>query len=301
LRSGFALEYVNCNLCGGEDFKFLYKQSDRRYFVSDFEFSVVQCRSCGLAFVNPRPTIESMSAFYPKKFYQKRDLEHQRARCEEEAKYLEGFKPGRVLDVGCARGAFLKLLRDKGWEVYGMDYSDEGNPHNLDLRYGDLQDIQYPSAYFDVVTAWAVFEHLHDPMRYFKEVARILKPGGHFIFLVTNINSLWSRYGHGEDVPRHLYFFSEKTLSGYADKSDLLLVKVDFSNDIYSGTARNIFRINLLRWAGVSWRDINKRQPSFLLRVLAQLGSLAGDWLIWPSVEIFLRRSGIMIATMKKQ
>jgi 2-polyprenyl-3-methyl-5-hydroxy-6-metoxy-1,4-benzoquinol methylase len=38
---------------------------------------------------------------------------------------------------------------------------------------------------FDIVTAWAVFEHLHNPSDYFFEVQKVLKPGGKFIFLVT--------------------------------------------------------------------------------------------------------------------
>lgn len=296
------LESVNCNLCGSDDFKFLYKKPDTRYYISDIEFNVVKCRSCGLAFVNPRPTLSSMRFFYPKKFYQGRRAEDQeaRARYEREAKYLESFELGRILDIGCAGGAFLKILQDKGWEVYGMDYFNEsGNIYNLDIRYGELDDIRYPFDYFDVVTAWGVFEHLHNPMKYFKEVSRILRLGGHFVFLVTNINSLMSRYGYAEDIPRHLYFFSERTLKGFAEKSNLLLVNVEFSNDIYSGTGRDALRVNLLRRAGVSWKHIYQAQSSFPLCVLDMAGRAIG-WLIRPSIERLFRCSGIMVATARK-
>lgn len=299
---GIALEYVNCNLCGGNDLKFLYQKPDTRYFISDIEFKVVRCNHCGLAFVNPRPTLNSIDVFYPREFYQARAMSQTtRVRYEKEAMYLEEFEPGKVLDIGCAGGEFLKIMREKGWKVYGTDYSNRGkNTYNLDIRYGQLDAIQYPSNYFDVITAWGVFEHLHDPMKYFKEVSRILKVGGSFIFLVTNIDSLMSRYGYGEDIPRHLYFFSEKVLGRYANEVNLSLVNVDHSYDIYSGQGRDAIRVNLLRWAGVPWKNINGPLPSLYLRALNRIGRIVGQLLIRPSLEIRFRHAGIIIARMRK-
>jgi len=303
-NANIELESVSCNLCGSDDLKYLYRKPDTRYFISEIEFNVVQCKRCGLAFVNPRPTCDSIDIFYPKEFYQARIVSQTtRARYEKEAKYLEEFEPGRILDIGCAEGGFLKILQSKGWEVYGTDYTDKGeNIYNLDIRYGELDTIQYPSEYFDVITAWAVFEHLHDPMKYFREVSRILKVGGSFILLVTNINSLMSRYGYGEDIPRHLYFFSERTLKAFADRVNLSLVNVDFSYDIYSNDGRDAIRVILLRWVGVPWQSItgSGSLPSSYLRILNRMGRIAGRFLIRPSLEIRFRRAGIIVAKIKK-
>jgi len=293
------LEYVPCNLCGGNDLKFLYKKPDTTLFVSDIEFSVVRCRSCGLAFVNPRPTPDSIRVFYPKKYY--KGIPSHYERYETEARYLEDLKPGKVLDIGCASGAFLKVLLDRGWEVYGMDFWDTAeNEYDLDIRYGSLENIQYPSQNFDAVTAWAVFEHLHNPMKYFKEVFRILKTGGRLLFLVTNINSLMSRWCYAEDIPRHLYFFSEKTIAQYARECGFSLNSIHFSNDIYHGQGRDVFRVNFLRWLGVPWENMFSKQKRLLLRAAAMLGSILGVFLIRPSLELRFRRSGTIVVTMTK-
>lgn len=295
------LEYVKCNLCGNDKCDILYKKPDTRFHISDIMFNVVKCTSCGLAFVNPRPTPEKMELFYPKEYYEKRGIEYERYRYEREAEFLESMKPGRVLDIGCANGGFLKILEERGWDVFGMDYLNRGeNPYGLDIRYGDLKDIRYPSNYFDVITAWAVFEHLHNPMVYFKEVARILKPSGHFVFLVTNINSIWSRYAYCEDIPRHLYFYSRRTLSEYAKKINFKIINVDHSNKIFRASSKNVFRTNFLRWAGVPWGELYKSQRQMHLKVIERLSSILGNLLIKPTLESSLRIAGIIVVTMKK-
>lgn len=295
------LETVSCNLCGEDDLRFCYKKPDTRFFISNISFNVVQCRDCGLAFVNPRPTRDSIHIFYPDEFYQHRGLEHQFERYQKEATYLYHFKTGRALDIGCAGGAFLKVLEDRGWEVYGTDISDSGgNEYALDIRYGDLVDIQYPSGFFDAITAWAVFEHLHDPMKYFREVHRILKPGGHFVFLVTNFNSIHSRYAYREDIPRHLYFFSPPVVTRYAKETHFSLVDIHFSNDVYSGKGSSFFKVRLLRWAGVPWQVIFDQEKSPLLKLTDKFLSVIGVLLIPSRVETLLKRSGIMVVTFRK-
>jgi len=61
----------------------------------------------------------------------------------------------------------------------------------------------------------AVLEHVHDPKAYFKKAGQVLKKGAMFVFLVTNFKSLSSRGLYLEDVPRHLYFFTEETVARY--------------------------------------------------------------------------------------
>jgi cyclopropane fatty-acyl-phospholipid synthase-like methyltransferase len=68
---------------------------------------------------------------------------------------------------------------------------------------------------YGMVCSWAVFEHLTRSSLYFQAVRDLLKPGGTFMFLVTNFESPASRHFMQEDIPRHLFVFSPKTCEAY--------------------------------------------------------------------------------------
>lgn len=297
------LESVNCNLCGSNDTNLLYKKPDTRFWVSPIEFNLVQCKDCGLAFVNPRPTQKSMNYFYPSNFYLNRDIAHEKIRFLKEIQLIEKYKEsGRILDIGCGGGGLTKMLKEKGWEVYGMDlYEKSGNNYNINIKYGDLKELKYPSNFFDVITAWAVFEHLYDPMSYFLEIRRMLKQNSIFICLVNNINSIWSRYAYGEDMPRHLYVFSEKTLKKYGEKAGLMLEGVDYSNEIFKAWSRDVFSVRFLKSRDFNWREIYKgdclptryKYTAYFLHALGRI-------FIPIQLESQLKIPGIIIGVFKK-
>ena len=297
------VEYVSCNLCGANEYRRMYSKPDTRYWLTEQMFDAVRCKRCGMGYVNPRPTRSAMRMFYPAKFYRGREVCFERDRYELQAAFLDSFPIGRVLDIGCAGGAFLRVLQERGWEVSGMDVFDIGrNDYGLPIQYGELPDLAYPSDYFNVVTSWAVFEHLHNPMAYFNEVGRILKPGGHFVCLVTNLNSVWSRFAYCEDIPRHLYFYTARSLARYASLNGLWLKRLDYSGSIIRPDSKDVFRINLLRLLGIGWREIfhlpNDR-PQWI-QVAERVAWRAGRVLLRNRLEAFLRISGIIVAVMEK-
>ncbi len=300
--AGLALERVGCNLCGGRDLALMYRKPDTRHWTSPQEFDAVRCRGCGLGFVNPRPSRQSMATFYPPRFYERRRVEEERGRYARQAGYLDGLAPGRVLDIGCAGGAFLQVLAERGWEPFGMDLFESGNDHGFPLRYGDLLALAYPGDQFDAVTAWAVFEHLHDPAAYFREVGRILRPGGRFVCLVTNLRSVWSRFAYGEDIPRHLYFYSAATLRRYAAQSGLWVREIACATEIFPPDSSDVFRVRLLRALGYGWPEIHGRAAPLApaVRALARVARLLGVALTRPRLEARLGLGGIVVATMEK-
>jgi len=70
---------------------------------------------------------------------------------------------------------------------------------------------------FDLITAWR-HGKLHQPENICRS-GEIFEKGGKLFFLVTNSESLYGRKAFKEDVPRHLYHFSEKILRLYAINS----------------------------------------------------------------------------------
>ena len=300
--AGLVLEHVPCNLCGSVESRVMYRKPDTRYWVSPHVFDAVRCRRCGLGFVNPRPTRESIRMFYPDSFYERREVATERRRYDLQARFLDEYPRGRLLDIGCAGGAFLKVLQERAWQTFGMDLVESKNEYGIPIRYGELPDLGYPSENFDVVTAWAAFEHLHDPSAYFLEVGRILRPGGHLVCLVTNLNSVWSRLAYAEDIPRHLYFYSPRTLRRYAALAGLRVERIDYSGRIFSPDSTDVFRVRLLRRLGFGWSEIY-RSPDRLpvaARLLARGARLLGIVLMRRQVESLLRIGGIMVAVMEK-
>jgi 2-polyprenyl-3-methyl-5-hydroxy-6-metoxy-1,4-benzoquinol methylase len=254
------MEVVSCNLCGSDDHRLVYRMPDARFY-RDRWFCVVQCRNCGLGFVNPRPTREQMAEYYPAEFYQDFEVNsayHQR-RYAREAEFVERAVPDgsrRLLDVGCANGDFPRFMMRRGWTVEGVEVSPTANPiEDFPVFRDEFPRLPAAEPRYDAVTAWAVLEHVHDPLAYFRKAAQVLRPGGALVFLVTNFASASSCRLYAEDVPRHLYFFAEPTVRRYMKLTGFRLLKADYSDRIYSMRPVNwLHYLVNFRWRGREYR-----------------------------------------------
>jgi SAM-dependent methyltransferase len=100
-------------------------------------------------------------------------------------------KGKKILDFGCGTGIYAKLLTKKGAKVKGFDISPEmikiakkENP-KLDLRVGSGNKIPFKEK-FDMVIAPLVLDYFSDWDRPFKEVSKVLKKRGYFVFSIGN-------------------------------------------------------------------------------------------------------------------
>lgn len=255
------LEYVKCNLCGADDSK-LWGEYE--------EIRLVQCKSCGLIYKNPRTNEKDEEDLYDKKYWFNLRREHrkqQQARkkmYEIEFEKLEKYsKGGRIFDVGCGYGDFLAAL-GKEWDKYGCDVSSFGidyakREHNLTNVYcGDIFENDFPDNYFDVIYMRGVIHHTSDPLSNLKKANDLLKGNGLLVISMSpNLGGIGAKVFKDRflliDPPRHSYFFSEDTLKR-------MLVKVGFSPDEvwypYFGTGYE------------SWKDLpNFIKNAFLVRL----------------------------------
>jgi ubiquinone/menaquinone biosynthesis C-methylase UbiE len=239
------MEYIRCPLCDGDNTKVLFRRKDLTHRVSGIEFPVVRCTMCGMVYVNPRPTKEAIHSYYPTEFYEIMNketvLEQKRSQLEAKFELVKHIDAGKLLDVGCNKGDFLYFMQGKGWFVKGVEFSSKPpNMFRQDIFYGELNEANYPDNSFDLVTIWAVLEHVYDPLRTLKEVNRVLLPGGTIVLLVTNFNSLPARFMRHDDIPRHTTLFSKRTIAEMLMLAGFEVRKYVFSQNIFSGSTRGI-------------------------------------------------------------
>lgn len=139
---------------------------------------------------------------------------------------------GPVLDVGCGGGLFLRLLRERGHKVLGLDFSLEAastawRRNRVPVVCGSLGKAPLPQGAFRAITMFHVLEHLFDPAGYVEEAYRLLTPGGSLVVQVPNAASwqflLFGQNWNGIDVPRHLVNFKEKDLTGLLESAGFVI------------------------------------------------------------------------------
>lgn len=302
------METVACNLCGSPQNTVVYEMPDRRFFREEF-FTVVECNLCGLGFVNPRPDSLEIQKYYPAEYFQNAPTkDHHRylhRRFSKEASYLKELQKlsGRkkLLDVGCATGDFPRFMAAAGWDVEGVEVS-EPSQHIIDFKIyaQEFQNIPVNEPTYDAVTAWAVLEHVHDPMAYFRKAAVVLKKDGLFVLNVPNFGSVASRYLFCEDIPRHLYFFKRENIALYLQSAGFALVKEDNGRAVYKLAPNNwltfMVRKHILGKT-YTYRDVPLTSKEFRrihnlpsgfvtsMKYAAYSPLSAIDRMLWPAIE----------------
>ena len=257
-----SLVSVPCPLCGGKENRVLFCRPDHTYQISPIAFPVVRCRDCSMVFVNPRPTKEFLDEFYPEKFFgvtreARAVLLEQAESMQQKWKLLSRFPPGRLLDIGCQKGDFLYFMQSRGWVVDGVEISPKSpNVFGQRIHYGSLDTAGYPEQSFDLITMWAVLEHLTEPQAMLRSLRPLLRPGGRLVVLVPNFLSLPGRFMRHDDVPRHLLLFTPFTLRSMLRKSGWDLHTLHFNHILFGGWNRGILNY-LFKWfAGERFSDI---------------------------------------------
>lgn len=112
-------------------------------------------------------------------------------RVEVASRYIE--KCEKLLDIGCGEGFIKGFLRGKVKKVFGLDKSIKSlsiaRGKGIITKCVDLnkQIIPYEDNYFDIVICLDVIEHIIDPLKFLKDIHRVLKTDGKFIISAPNI------------------------------------------------------------------------------------------------------------------
>jgi SAM-dependent methyltransferase len=198
---------------------------------------ILLCMSCGLAYRSFRPTNAQLSRLYrmaDDSTYEA-EMPNRLRTAERHRRIVNKFVrgTGTVLDVGCASGAFLGLMRESGWRVAGVEPSGSQFQRAVQLL-GPAEDIQQCvlqeaslQGNFDLVTMWDVLEHVTNPPEFLTMAASLLRPGGCLILNVPRIDSPAARL-LGRRWPvllaEHLNYFTIPSLRICGETAGLGLV-----------------------------------------------------------------------------
>jgi SAM-dependent methyltransferase len=282
------MEYIRCPLCESDQTKLIFRRKDFSYCVSDEEFCIVRCRKCGLVYVNPRPTSEELHHYYPKEFYNidinPADLLKEKARqLELKYEYVKALRPGRLLDIGCQKGEFMFFMQQRGWSVQGVEWSTKPpNLFGLDICFGTLEKANHPPEAFDLVTLWAVLEHVYGPRKMLCDIHRLLKPGGKAVMLVTNFHSIPGCLLRLDDIPRHTTLFTKRTLGKMLRDTGFRPDRFLFNCELFGGTHRGLFNFVVKLMAGENLNEILAQNRSLARwqEFSSQLRSKPSEWML---------------------
>lgn len=247
--SGIEIESVGCALCGCERSTSVLVGYDRACGVPG-RYQVVRCEQCGLMRTNPRPTRSSIHRYYPSEYvaYHRQlhapPRRHSGWRDRRVSVMPPVSPPGRLLEIGTSFGAFLYECKRVGWDVTGVEMDERSAARAAELTGApvhatSIETVQFPPRSFDVICAWQVIEHLHDPVRTLRACFDWLKPGGWLAIAIPDAGSLEFRLfreaWYPLDVPRHLYHFSAKTCRAMFESCGYTENRLVRPRTVYSG------------------------------------------------------------------
>lgn len=178
---------------------------------------------------------------------------------QERARVMAYVPGGRIFDYGCGIGDFLAGFDPARYERHGIDIStfatEQARAHGI-IIHPYAETLSYPDGYFDAVILRGTMQHIYNPFHVLRECARVIKPGGHLIFLATpNTRSLcYFLFGDlpAFDAPRNWYQVSDKTLKNIVQNLNFehLETRCPYLGTPYAHPLRDAWRF-VLRLCGV--------------------------------------------------
>lgn len=240
------IDFCDCSVCGS-------KTSDQ-LFVK-FGFIYAKCSLCSHVFVRNRLKEDILLKMYSQSVADQLDRQVQRSSQHQEYwgkvydKYLSytqrhSTNNRNLLDVGCGSGAFLMHCSnspDINFDLHAIDFCKDTFEHITKLVGKEnyyfqqrLEDIDFGTKKFGLITMWGVLEHVADPIRVMKKCHDILDDSGFVILLIPNLHSRAFKI-LGINTPTlnpraHINMYTEGSFAVLCEKTNFAIV--DFLQEL---------------------------------------------------------------------
>lgn len=249
------LEDASCVLgCDARD-EHILTGRDRLHDIPGL-FKVVRCAKCGLMRTNPRPTAATIGSYYPDDYSPYLTTAHGATTVAQhrsaskrwlrqwlglESRQLPPIEPGHLLEIGCASGSYLEMARAAGWTVEGVEFSGtaarQTAQRGIPVQTGPVESARPPVRAPDVIAAWMVIEHLHQPVVVLSRLREWIAPEGYLIGSVPVHGiglRLFGSASYDLHLPAHLYHFSVKTLEKLLSKAGWRIERITWQRNPYT-------------------------------------------------------------------
>lgn len=260
-RGHVGTESQRCMLCRGAMRPWLRVPDDAKQSRAA-AYDVYWCDTCAYGAVQPIPSVEQVAEFYRLDRYYTQGESHYEA--EGEKGLLDqlrthvawrldrgtplagraihealGRKPSRIIDIGCGNGQIAAELATLGHSIVGVEVDPNAisrrlRERGLEVLAGSAEILppELAPRSFDCVVMNHVLEHCRDPLLALQNARSLLKPGGRLLCEVPNnaaaalehVGSAWEML----DVPRHLHFFTQRSLQRACEAAGLRVKGVKF-------------------------------------------------------------------------
>jgi len=243
------MDKLKCPICNTE----VEERNFKETYVSPYnnqEYKRYECPNCDVHWWEP---LKIIPEFYENEVFEGYIARHEGVVTRLGVNHRAFFKHfpsnvrGRLLDVGCGDGRFLRYAKEQGFEVWGIDFdkkSVESAKRNLgtDTVFAMSLEEFYEYAKeknlkFDVITFFEVLEHQDKPREFLEMVKGLLKEGGYIAGSVPNRESIFQKelnqkiYFWVDNPPHHFLRFSKSSLEkalNFSGFKDVEVYKLDF-------------------------------------------------------------------------
>ncbi len=275
------MSILKCPLCFSIDSKSFYistQEQNKKKRVIAFK-----CKNCGLVYLKHYKS--DLSYLYDENYsvFSKSEEKYEDiiSKSKKESfklqikllmKYIKP-KDKKFLDIGTNKGYLLEVAQELGFNCYGLDVSNYAvsfakKKFPNTIFNGTLAQAKYEDATFDVIALTDLIEHISDINSLFKEITRVLKPGGLIFIITPQVDSLtckilkknWFQYKF-----EHVIYFNRKSINFLFEKFGLKILKFQGNKKKFSLAYYNIY-FNKYSLFGIDliFNTFYKRLPGFL-------------------------------------
>ncbi|SDD80125.1 class I SAM-dependent methyltransferase [Sporomusa acidovorans] len=235
----------NCRLCGSKKIMAIKKIKSPWNLCSDLSYTLYGCSDCQSKMFDPDEHSINLNDFYNERSKNKNYLDEQFTYSKywmHEVKTIKQYlqkDPRSILDIGCRNGDFLlhwpQGIKRVGVEI-AKDFAHIAQNRGIIIINDFIENISFEEK-FDIVTCYAILEHLNNPTPFMEKLNNLVSPNGILVIMVPfydclkvnlldKLNIRWHMYS----PPEHVNFYSEEYLDKFFNKFGFSLQQRKFTS-----------------------------------------------------------------------